>query len=80
MLFIIELNSSIYLFCFSQKSGIVNVYAYDDVLKSGEPKPIKYLKNLTTPIQNVKINASSELLAINSYHLPKAARLVRENN
>jgi hypothetical protein len=63
-------------FCFSQKSGIVNVYSYDDVLKNGDPKPIKYLKNLTTPIQNVKINASSELLAINSYHLPKAVRIV----
>ena len=63
----------------SQKSGIVNVYSYDNVLKNGEPKPIKYLKNLTTPIQNVKINASSELLAINSYHLPRAVRLVRKN-
>jgi len=34
------------------------------------------LKNLTTPIQNVKINSTSELLAINSYHLPRAVRLV----
>jgi hypothetical protein len=48
-------------------------------MKNKEPKPIKYLKNLTTPIQNVKINSSSELLAINSYHLPRAVRLVREN-
>ncbi|CAF3330442.1 unnamed protein product [Rotaria socialis] len=63
-------------FITGQKSGIVNVYSYDDVLKSGEPKPIKYLKNLTTPIQNVKINSSSELLAINSYHLSRAIRLV----
>jgi hypothetical protein len=49
------------------------------VFKTGEPKPIKYLKNLTTPIQNVKLNSSSELLAISSYHLPKAVRLVRDN-
>ncbi len=48
-------------------------------MKNKEPKPIKYLKNLTTSIQNVKINSSSELLAINSYHLPRAVRLVREN-
>jgi hypothetical protein len=68
------------VFYFSQKSGIVNVYSYDDVMQNGEPKPIKYLKNLTTPIQSVKINASSELLAMNSYHLPKAVRLVGENN
>lgn len=60
----------------SQKSGIVNVYSYNDVMKMKEPKPIKYLKNLTTPIQNVKINSSSELLAINSYHLSRAVRLV----
>lgn len=62
---------------FRQKSGIVNVYSYDDVMKLKEPKPIKFLKNLTTPIQNVKINSSSELLAMNSYHLPRAVRLVR---
>ena len=61
---------------FSQKSGIVNVYSYDDVMKTNAPKPIKYLKNLTTSIQNVKMNASSELLAMNSYHLPRAVRLV----
>jgi len=48
-------------------------------MKNNEPKPIKYLKNLTTSIQNIKINSSSELLAINSYHLPRAVRLVREN-
>lgn len=64
---------------FSQKSGIVNVYSYDDVMKNKEPKPIKYLKNLTTPIQNVKMNSSSELLAMNSYHLPRAVRLVGKN-
>ncbi len=54
----------------------MNVYSYDDVLKNKEPKPIKYLKNLTTPIQNVKINSNSELLAMSSYHLPRAVRLV----
>ncbi|CAF0783944.1 unnamed protein product [Adineta steineri] len=63
-------------FVTGQKSGIVNVYSYDDVMKNGEPKPIKYLKNLTTSIQNVKLNASSELLAINSYHFSRAVRLV----
>jgi hypothetical protein len=57
----------------------VNIYSYDDVLKNNEPKPIKYLKNLTTPIQNVKINSNSELLAMSSYHLPRAVRLVGEN-
>ncbi|CAF1286179.1 unnamed protein product [Rotaria sp. Silwood1] len=67
---------SLNFIAFSQKSGIVNVYSYDDVFKNGEPKPIKYLKNLTTPIQNIKINSSSELLAINSYHLPRAVRLI----
>lgn len=60
----------------SQKSGIVNVYSYDDVMKTKEPKPLKYLKNLTTPIQNVKMNSTSELLAMNSYHLARAIRLV----
>ncbi|CAF0906716.1 unnamed protein product [Adineta ricciae] len=63
-------------FVTGQKSGIVNVYSYDDVMKTNAPKPIKYLKNLTTSIQNVKMNASSELLAMNSYHLPRAVRLV----
>ena len=53
------------------------MYSYDDVMKSKEPKPIKYLKNLTTPIQNLKMNSSSELLAMNSYHLSRAVRLVR---
>lgn len=47
-------------------------------MKNKEPKPIKYLKNLTTPIQSVKMNSSSELLAINSYHLSRAVRLVKE--
>jgi len=63
-------------FITGQKSGIVNIYSYNDVLQSREPKPLKYLKNLTTPIQTLKMNCTSELLVMNSYFLPRAVRLV----
>lgn len=71
-----SVSSNQQYFVTGQKSGIVNVYSYDDVMKTKEPKPLKYLKNLTTPIQNVKMNSTSELLAMNSYHLARAIRLV----
>lgn len=44
------------------RQGYVNLYNYDDVLKSKYPQPIKAFDNLKTEITEVKFNPSSEIL------------------
>jgi len=58
------------------KSGVVNIYNYDEALKSQNPKPLKSFMNLTTPCTSLKFNCSSEILATCSSHAENAFKLI----
>lgn len=63
-----------YLACGS-RSGIVNVYDSASI-STNSPTPVKVLSNLTTSVTALTFNASSEVLAMASNHLPNALKLV----
>lgn len=56
--------------------GVVNVYDYETVLASANPRPLKTVFNLTTGISAATFNHSSELLAIGSKEIDDALKLV----
>ncbi|KAI7886460.1 WD40 repeat-like protein [Lichtheimia hyalospora FSU 10163] len=58
-------------------SGVVNLYN-DRVLDpdNNRPTPFKSLGNLTTPIDNIKFNYDSQLMAISSHDTRDALRMV----
>lgn len=58
------------------EQGVVNVYDFDQITKSTNPKPIKTVFNLTTAITSAEFNHSSEILAIGSNHISDAVKLV----
>ncbi|EIW86071.1 WD40 repeat-like protein [Coniophora puteana RWD-64-598 SS2] len=59
-------------------TGLVNVYAMDDVLLSGDakPKPLKTLGNLTTNISTLHFNSDAQLLAMASSTKKDQLRMV----
>lgn len=57
-------------------TGVVNVYERPDVLRSSEPKPVRALMNLTTPVTQVRFAPTSEMLGMCSEHKEKAMRIV----
>ncbi|XP_023666450.2 U3 small nucleolar RNA-associated protein 18 homolog isoform X1 [Paramormyrops kingsleyae] len=64
-----------YLACGSS-SGVVNVYSSDACLQESNPKPIKAIMNLLTPISSLQFNPTTEILAIASNAADEAVRLV----
>ncbi|XP_061701301.1 U3 small nucleolar RNA-associated protein 18 homolog [Syngnathoides biaculeatus] len=64
-----------YLACGSQ-AGVVNVYSQEECLNSADPKPLKAIMNLLTPVTALTFNPSAEILAIASRHQNEAVRLV----
>lgn len=64
-----------YIACGSD-SGVVNIYNTDSVMSSSSPKPSKVLLNLTTPIKQVKFNATSEMMVMSSDRKDNAIKLV----
>ncbi|CAL8272655.1 unnamed protein product [Lota lota] len=64
-----------YLVCGSQ-SGVVNVYSQQDCLTSANPRPLKTLMNLLTPVTSLAFNPASEILAMASRNEDEALRLV----
>jgi len=64
-----------YLACGSS-SGVVNVYDATTLSHSVAPAPLKTVLNLTTPINCLKFNASSEMLAMASRHKDNALKIV----
>lgn len=60
----------------ASEQGVVNVYNYEDVLKTNAPLPAKTIFNLTTAISTTKFNHTSELLAIASKEVNDAVKLV----
>lgn len=57
-------------------SGVVNVYSSDACLQESNPKPIKAIMNLLTPISSLRFNSTTEILAIASNAADEAVRLV----
>ncbi|CAG0881831.1 unnamed protein product [Darwinula stevensoni] len=57
-------------------SGMVNVYELQDVLQTGNPKPLKSITNLVTPVSHIKFSPSSDILAIASDEEDNAIRLM----
>lgn len=64
-----------YLACGSQ-SGVVNVYSQEACLNSANPKPLKAVMNLLTPVTSLTFNPASEILAIASRAEDEAVRLL----
>lgn len=56
--------------------GVVNVYDYETVLLSANPRPLKTVFNLTTGITAATFNHTSELLAFGSKEIEDALKLV----
>lgn len=67
--------NSQYLACGSQ-SGVVNVYEASNLTSTRVPRPTKILLNLTTSVNSLKFNASSEILAMASDEKKDAMKLV----
>lgn len=55
--------------------GVVNVYETDTVLKGRYPKPKKAIMNLTTSIESLQFNSTSEILGFSSPDLANSVRL-----
>ncbi|KAM6957800.1 U3 small nucleolar RNA-associated protein 18 homolog [Aplochiton taeniatus] len=64
-----------YLACGSQ-SGVVNVYSQGACLTETNPRPLKAVMNLLTPVTSLRFNPASEILAIASRADDEAIRLV----
>jgi U3 small nucleolar RNA-associated protein 18 len=60
------------------KSGVINVYNYDDVTKNANPKPVKSFMNLTTPCTSLKFNCTGEILAACSSFSENACKLASD--
>lgn len=60
------------------KSGVVNIYNFNDALSTGNkfPKPLKSFMNLTTPCTSLKFNNTSEILAACSEFSENACKLI----
>lgn len=56
--------------------GVVNIYNYENCIKSQAPAPEKIIYNLTTRITATKFNPTSEILAIGSDEVNDALRMV----
>lgn len=62
-------------FVSGDQSGLLNIYKYEDILSSQNPKPLKSFANLTNPITCLKFNHTSEILAGSSSYADNAIRL-----
>ncbi len=58
-------------------SGVVNVYD-QSCMTQAKPRPLKAVMNLTTSVNEVRFNHTSELLAISSKEKKSAVKLVRD--
>ncbi|XP_074604965.1 U3 small nucleolar RNA-associated protein 18 homolog wicked [Brevipalpus obovatus] len=58
------------------QSGLVNFYQYDKIWNTDQPKPVKSLVNLKTPIECLKFNHTSEMMAVSSGFAENAVRIV----
>lgn len=58
------------------QAGVVNIYSQQDCLLQAEPKPLKSVMNLLTPVTSLCFNHSDEILAIASRTEDEANRLV----
>lgn len=57
-------------------SGIVNLYETTSIFNSNNPKPLKILPNLTTAVNSLKFNHSSQLLGMASFKKTSSLKLV----
>ncbi|XP_053665497.1 U3 small nucleolar RNA-associated protein 18 homolog [Anopheles marshallii] len=58
------------------RQGIVNIYAVEVTLTQKQPVPLKTFSNLTTYIDSLSFNATSELLVIASSTIKNAVKLI----
>uniref|UniRef100_A0A182JZQ6 Uncharacterized protein n=1 Tax=Anopheles christyi TaxID=43041 RepID=A0A182JZQ6_9DIPT len=58
------------------RQGIVNVYSLDETLTQKHPVPLNVFNNLTTYIDSLSFNATSELLLIASSTVKNAVKLI----
>ncbi|XP_058124496.1 U3 small nucleolar RNA-associated protein 18 homolog [Anopheles ziemanni] len=58
------------------RQGVVNIYSLDETIEKKFPVPHKSITNLTTYIDSLTFNATSELLAMASSTIPNAVKLV----
>lgn len=56
--------------------GVVNVYEFDQITRSANPKPLKTVFNLTTGISSTEFNHTSEILAVGSKYISDAVKIV----
>lgn len=71
----LDVSSSNQFLAAGSAQGIVNLYKVTDVLASKTPKPRKAINNLTTAINDLKFNSTSEILALSSADIQNAVKL-----
>jgi U3 small nucleolar RNA-associated protein 18 len=64
-----------YIACGSD-SGVVNVYEHSECMTRDTPKPLKAIMNLTTAVDLLQFNSTSEILAIASSAKKDAVKMV----
>ncbi|CAI8037089.1 U3 small nucleolar RNA-associated protein 18 homolog [Geodia barretti] len=58
------------------ESGIVNVYERSEVMAKESPKPLRAVMNLTTAVDHLQFNSTSEILAVASSAKKDAVKMV----
>ncbi|EDW02307.1 U3 small nucleolar RNA-associated protein 18 homolog [Drosophila grimshawi] len=71
----IQLSPNQRLLATGSNEGVVNLYDYESIYKSGAPQPEKRFMNLRTAITDLQFNHTSELLAMGSRLVPNAIKV-----
>lgn len=71
----LAISSSNQFLATGSAQGVVNLYGVEDVLQNKIPKPRKTILNLTTSVNNLLFNSTSEILALSSIDVPKSIKL-----
>lgn len=58
------------------QSGLINVYKYDSIWQTENPKPLRSVQNIKTSIECLKFNHTSELLGVSSGFANNAVRMI----
>lgn len=71
----LSISPSGQLIATGSSQGIVNIYDSEKIFNQQYPKPIKTISNLTTSINCLKFNSTSEILTLSSSEINNAVRL-----
>lgn len=71
----IRVSSSNQFLATGSAQGVVNIYNVDSLFKTQNPRPHKTILNLTTNINSLEFNSTSEILGLSSVEIPNSVKL-----